>query len=260
MERDGRRADRDGRDVRLSARVEQVLVENGAVTGVQLRNQADRGAPGEILEADQVVVNAPVWDLPRLFADDVLPWDLHDRIRMLAHNRNRACWLGFWIAAEEPVIAMSEREMSSFSTTPRCGLPGFTLNFTGYDPGISPPGEYLTCFGAAFDATENYGDRRWYDEMFEQLVARRARHASRRAQRAVEETACRQHLRRHLQAGPRRGGAPRRRGPWDRRAVADRGHDPGPRDRDRQGGALGDHHHRRRARAAAADFADTVRY
>ena len=48
-------------------------------------------------------------------------------------------------------------------------MPGFTLNFTGYDPGISPPGEYLTCFGAAFDATENYGDRRWYDQMFEQL-------------------------------------------------------------------------------------------
>ncbi len=158
-----------GGALRLSERVDEVLVEKGAVTGVRLRDHEDRRRPGEVIEADEVVVNAPVWDLPKLFGPGVLPWDLHERIRMLANNRNRACWLGFWIAAKEPVIAMSEREMSSFSTTPRTGLPGFTLNFTGYDPSISPPGEYLTCFGAAFDATANYGVRRWYEEMFEKL-------------------------------------------------------------------------------------------
>jgi hypothetical protein len=91
------------------------------------------------------------------------------RMKLLANNRNRACWLGYWIAAEEPVIAGSEREMSSFFATPRTGLPGFTLNFTGYDPGVSPPGEYLTCFGAAFDATEHHGDRGWYDRTFHDL-------------------------------------------------------------------------------------------
>ena len=51
---------------------------------------------------------------------------------------NKACWIGYWIAAEEPVIASSELEMASFFATPRTGLPGFTLNFTGYDPGVSP--------------------------------------------------------------------------------------------------------------------------
>jgi hypothetical protein len=64
---------------------------------------------------------------------------------------------------------MSEREMASFQATPRTGLGGFTLNFTGYDPGVSPEGEYLTCVGAAFDATEHYGDKAWLDRKFHEF-------------------------------------------------------------------------------------------
>ena len=142
--------------------VERVLVEDGETVGVRLRD-------GERLEAREVVVSAPVWDLEALFDDGVLPWSLAQRIRLLADDRDRACWLGYWIAAEEPVIASSEREMASFMATPRAGLPGFTLNFTGYDPGVSPAGEYLTCVGAAFDATRHYGDRDWIRRKFEEL-------------------------------------------------------------------------------------------
>ena len=149
--------------------VERVLVENGQVVGLRLRDREHADRPGEVVEGANVVVNAPVWDLPRLFDDGVLPFDLRQRIRLLADNRNKACWIGYWIAAREPVIASSEREMASFFATPRTGLPGFTLNFTGYDPGVSPPGEYLTCVGAAFDAAQRYGDRRWLDQKFEEL-------------------------------------------------------------------------------------------
>ncbi|MEV0067500.1 FAD-dependent oxidoreductase [Amycolatopsis sp. NPDC050768] len=151
-----------GGELRLSAPVRRVDVRDSAVRGVTLRD-------GEEIAAPQVVVSAPVWDLLRLFDDDVLPWDLAARIRMLAANRNRACWIGYWIAAKEPVIAMTEREMASFLSTPRCGLPGFTLNFTGYDGGVSPAGEYLTCVGASFDATTHYGDRAWLDRKFAEL-------------------------------------------------------------------------------------------
>jgi hypothetical protein len=115
------------------------------------------------------VVSVPVWNLPRLFDDGALPWDLLERMQLLRKNRNRACWIGYWIAAREPVIAMTEREMASFFATPRTGLPGFTLNFTGYDPGISPEGEYLTCVGAAFSAVEHYGDRPWLQQKFREL-------------------------------------------------------------------------------------------
>ncbi len=159
-----------GGELRRNAAVSRVVVDNGAVTGVALRPEAG-AATGELIEADQVVVSTPVWDLPKLFDEGDLPWDLLGRIRFLADNRNRACWIGYWIAAKEPVIAMTEREMASFMSTPRCGLPGFTLNFTGYDAGVSPEGEYLTCVGASFDAAQHYGDKAWYDRKFAELWA-----------------------------------------------------------------------------------------
>ncbi len=151
-----------GGTVRLGAKVDRVVVENRVVRGLEL-------ADGEVIEADAVVVTAPVWNLPQLFDEGVLPWDLLERIRLLRKNGNRACWIGYWIAAEEPVIAMTEREMASFFATPRTGLPGFTLNFTGYDPSVSPDGEYLTCVGAAFDAVRHHGDRAWIDRKLHEL-------------------------------------------------------------------------------------------
>ena len=144
------------------ATVRRVLVEDAEVRGVELHD-------GTVVEAREVVVTVPVWNLPRLFDDGALPWDLLARIELLRKNKNRACWLGWWIAAKEPVIAMTEREMASFFSTPRTGLPGFTLNFTGYDPSVSPPGEYLTCVGAAFDAVERFGDRAWLERKFHEL-------------------------------------------------------------------------------------------
>jgi hypothetical protein len=153
--------------VRLRPRGSGVVVEDGAVVGLRVRGP-EAAAP-ERIEADEVIVNAPVWELPRLFDDGVLPFGLRERIRLLANNRNKACWLGYWIAAEEPVIGMSEREMSSWQSSPRAGLGGYTLCFTGYDPSVSPPGEYLTCAGAAFDATEHYGDKAWIERKFQEF-------------------------------------------------------------------------------------------
>jgi len=144
------------------ASVSRVLVENRETKGVEL-------ADGTVVEAPNVVVSAPVWNLPKLLPEGELPWDLMERIRFLRKNQNRACWIGYWIAAKEPVIAMTEREMASFFATPRTGMPGFTLNFTGYDPGVSPEGEYLTCVGAAFDAVEHFGDKAWIEGKFKQL-------------------------------------------------------------------------------------------
>jgi phytoene dehydrogenase-like protein len=151
-----------GAEIVQPASVSRVIVENRAVKGLEL-------STGDVIEADNVVVSTPVWTLPRLFREGTLPWDLQERIALLRQNRNRACWIGWWIAAKEPVIAMTEREMASFFATPRTGLPGFTLNFTGYDPTVSPKGEYLTCVGAAFDAVEHYGDRNWIERKFNEL-------------------------------------------------------------------------------------------
>ncbi len=158
---------RHGGTLLQPAAVDRILVADGAVSGVQL--QGDGDGAGELLEADEVVATLPVWDLPKLFDQGVLPWDLRERIKLLANNRLRACWLGYWIAAPEPVIAQSELEMGAFMSTPRTGLPGFTLNFTGYDANISPAGEYLACVGAAFDASQVWGDRAWIERKFEEF-------------------------------------------------------------------------------------------
>jgi phytoene dehydrogenase-like protein len=150
-------------------KVRRVLVEQGRVVGVELAAMAGSTDAGrEVLEADRVVVTAPVWNLLQLFDDGVLPWDLVQRIRLLSANRNRACWIGYWIAAKEPVIASTERELGAWFAGPRTGLAGFHLNFTGYDPSVSPPGEYLTCAGAVFDA-EHFGDRAWLSTKFAQF-------------------------------------------------------------------------------------------
>lgn len=160
--------ERLGGQLMTETTVQRVIVRDRKVRGVQLRPGPDQ-AQGATIAAEQVVVNAPVWDMLKLFEPGVLPWDLQNRVGGLARSRNKACWFGYWIAAREPVIASSELEMASFFSTPRAGLPGYTLNFTGYDPGVSPPGEYLTCVGAAFDATAHWGDRRYYQQKFHEL-------------------------------------------------------------------------------------------
>ena len=38
---------------------------------------------GTVVEAREVVVTVPVWNLPRLFDDGALPWDLLARIELL---------------------------------------------------------------------------------------------------------------------------------------------------------------------------------
>ena len=216
------------------AKVDEVVVRDGAVKGVRLAN-------GDEIEAAEVVVNAPVWNLNALFADDALPWDLRHRVKMLAANQNKACWFGYWIAAEEPVIASSTLEMASFFTTPRAGLPGYTLCFTGYDPSVSPEGEYLTCVGAAFDATKHYGDRAYYDRKFAELWEDIEEMMPAATRRAVEEAAPRHDLRRHLQARPGRRGTSRHARARRRGPLSDGRHDPRTRHRHRQGGTFRDH-------------------
>src|SRR3954454_20488931 len=56
-----------GGHLQTGCSVEQLVVKDRQVRGVLLRNREDKEGAGEVLEADEVVVNAPVWDVPRLF-------------------------------------------------------------------------------------------------------------------------------------------------------------------------------------------------
>src|SRR3954451_14376523 len=52
-----------GGTLHMPEKVERVIVRDGAVKGVELKGS------DEPLEADEVVINAPVWDIPALFDD-----------------------------------------------------------------------------------------------------------------------------------------------------------------------------------------------
>ena len=157
----------NGGSVRLSAPVHRVVIEGGAVKGVRLRDPGTRDA-GELVEADQVIVTASVWNVLDLFEDEDLPNDLVQRIQLLGNRRNRVAWLGYYIAAREPVVALSERELGAWFHTPRAGLSGFYLCQTAFDPTVSPPGEYLHVTGAAFDPV-HLNDRAWMRQKSEEF-------------------------------------------------------------------------------------------
>ena len=80
LERDGRAFRGLGGELLPAARPsERVVVEDGEVRG----RRSSATARSSVLEAREVVVSAPVWNLPRLFDDGVLPWDLLARIQLL---------------------------------------------------------------------------------------------------------------------------------------------------------------------------------
>jgi phytoene dehydrogenase-like protein len=160
-----------GGEVRLSTPVDKVLIERGTVKGVRLQDKATRRA-GEVIEADHVIVTASVWNVLDLFDPEAIPFDLAERIKLLASKRNRVAWLGYYIAAKEPVVKLSERELGAWFHTPRAGLSGFYLCQTAFDESVSPKGEYLHVTGAAFDPV-HLGDRAWmhrkWDEFWRDL-------------------------------------------------------------------------------------------
>lgn len=156
-----------GGEIRLSTPVDKVLVERGATTGVRLSDRSTRDG-GEVIAADQVIVTASVWNVLDLFEPDALPFDVVERIQLLGNKRNRVAWLGYYIAAREPVVALSERELGAWFHSPRAGLAGFYLCQTAFDPTVSPPGEYLHVTGASFDPV-HLGDRAWMKRKSEEF-------------------------------------------------------------------------------------------
>ena len=210
-----------------------------------------------VVEAREVVVTAPVWNLPRLFDDGALPWDLLARIELLRKNKNRACWLGWWIAAKEPVIAMTEREMASFFSTPRDRPARLHAQLHGLRPVGLAAGRVPHVRRRRVRRRRALRRPRLARAEVPRAVARHRGDAPDGEARALDEEAPRDHLRRDQQARPRRARAAGRRGARRRRALARRRHDALARGRDRQGRPHRDHRRRGRPRAVASPASPT---
>ena len=112
-----------GGEVRTGTPVERVVIEDGRVVGVAIARQP-RIIPNEmfedeVVEAECVISTLPVWNVLRVVPEQHLPDWYAAQIRFLARDELRVAWAGLYIATDEPVFALSEREL--FDLVPRPG-------------------------------------------------------------------------------------------------------------------------------------------
>jgi phytoene dehydrogenase-like protein len=158
-----------GGEVRMGTPVERVVIENGRVVGVAVARQP-RIIPNEIfedevIEAECVIATLPVWNVLRVVPERHLPDWYVEQIRFLARDEFRVSWLGLYVATKEPVFALSERELSTWSSAPLTGTPGFFFSMTAMDPSVSPPGTHLHVAGAVIPGARGR-DQVYLEDMF----------------------------------------------------------------------------------------------
>jgi phytoene dehydrogenase-like protein len=161
-----------GGEVRMGTPVQRVVIEDGRVRGVAIAREP-RVIPNEafeddVLEAECVISTLPVWSVLRVVPEQHLPDWYAAQIRYLARDELRVAWLGLYIATEEPVFALSERELSTWLAAPLTGTPGFFFNMTAMDPSVSPPGTNLHVAGGVIPGSRGR-DQVYLAEMFERF-------------------------------------------------------------------------------------------
>jgi phytoene dehydrogenase-like protein len=161
-----------GGEVRLGARAERVVIEDGRVLGVAVARQP-RVIPNEIfeeevLEADCVISTLPVWSVLRVVPRQQLPDWYVAQIEHLSRIEFRATWLGLYVATEEPIHAKHPQELATWLHTPNLHHAGFFFNMTAMDASVSPPGTQLYAAGLDIPG-EKVRDPRWMLAAMEQF-------------------------------------------------------------------------------------------
>ena len=147
----------------MNTRVNQILFDGKTVKGVEL--EADRKfSPNDLpdmetIEAPVVICTLPVWNIFDVMEPDVLPSWYADQIMNMARPENKACWIGFYAASDEPVYALSEKELTAWFKAPRTGFAGFSFSCSFMDPSVAPDGKHLfVCGGVCLE--ENLRSKR----------------------------------------------------------------------------------------------------
>ena len=238
LERDGRRDPRPAAARSSSA-------PRSRRSSSRPRRQGRRLKGGEELEAAEVVVNAPVWDLNRLFADDVLPWDFTHRVKSLARQPEP----GLLVRLLDRRRGAGDRDdrarrwrRSSPRRGPacpasRCTSPATTRRSrrrASTSRASAPRSTRPSTTATALDTTASSHEL-WQD--IEEMMPA-AKGALWKKPHLVNTYGV---ICKPGQVGRRPAGHGRAR---RRRPLADRRHDPRARDRHRQGRALGHHHGR----------------
>ncbi len=122
-----------GGEVRTSASVSEIVVEDGQVKGVVVGKGKDR----ETIEAPVVVTAFPIWDLfglvdPGLFSSDF--------VKKVQHLEHRTAIFGITAAVREPVY---EGKYFVLTDGPRAGYPISGFMASNIAPQLSPDDEHL---------------------------------------------------------------------------------------------------------------------
>ncbi len=137
-----------GGEVRTSASVRQILVEDGRVRGVVL----GKGKEREVIEAPIVVTAFPIWDLFGLMDPGLFPDDF---VKTVRHLENRTAIFGLTAAVREPVY---DGKYFVLTDGPRAGYPISGFMASNIAPQLSPEGEHL--FEVCCQCEHELGDDR----------------------------------------------------------------------------------------------------
>jgi phytoene dehydrogenase-like protein len=123
-----------GGEVRTEARADEIVVDDGRVRGVLLRNSSGKS---EKLEAPLVVTAFPIWDLFGLVAEDHFPREF---VGMVKHLNRQTAIFGLTVALREPLY---EGKYFVLTDAPRAEHPLSGFMASNVAPSLSPQGEYL---------------------------------------------------------------------------------------------------------------------
>jgi phytoene dehydrogenase-like protein len=161
-----------GGSIQTGVAVSSVLVEDGAVTGVEigrgelpLENYA---GDTDRVRSETVICTLPIWDALSVLPEEHMPGWYVDQIREGEKLENRTFWFGFYAALEEPVYTQSPLELTGWVKGPVTGMDGWSFLPSALDPTTAPEGKHLLCCGIVTDPAISQNRQR-LSELFDQL-------------------------------------------------------------------------------------------
>lgn len=147
-----------GGSIRLGTTVQNVIIEDGQVLGVQLE-RPDASLPnevldGEVIEAPAVICTVPVWEVLNVVPERALPEWYADQIKRFATDATRVTWAGLWMATTEPVPVSDRMELLTWRYGPNTNTSGFLYEYTSLDASTAPPGHFLYAAGSVLSSED----------------------------------------------------------------------------------------------------------
>jgi phytoene dehydrogenase-like protein len=158
----------NGGELWTETTAQKVIIEKGRVQGVAFEKgpkaMMTEGFNWDVVEADAVISTLPVWNVLNVVPETHLPDWYVTKIKTLAQDAYKMCWLGLYVASHEPIFTgLDPTELAIWSESEHSKLPGFAFLVTGYDPSVAPPGVHLYNCGFTYQGSRS---RDWIENKF----------------------------------------------------------------------------------------------